>query len=267
MNKIAISFLACAAITFTGCGKKGIDTTSDESTKASIAAATKSMTPEQKREFDEAVVVIAMDGVNLFSGAGVEGAKDKMKDSLSGKSPDQVIAEAKAIKARRAADLASTIQKQIDEIKAAEAASIDAAEKMKSFVAIDPKFAYVKQRFGGDDPTATMTVRNGFNKAVSSVTFRAVLSSPGRSIPWVDDTFSYEFAGGLEPGEQKDLELDMNGYSDWGKPPKDRKDYVLTLEVVKLTGPNDAVLLEATFGKHQKEQLAELQKLLEQTQK
>ncbi len=62
--------------------------------------------------------------------------------------------------------------------------------------------------------------------------------TPGRTLPWVDEAFNYEFPGGLEPGEERHLSLEPNAFSDWGNSDlSDRNDLVLTIVI---TGLEDA---------------------------
>ena len=75
-----------------------------------------------------------------------------------------------------------------------------------------------------------------------------MLETPGRSIPWVDDSINYRFSGGLEPGETQELELASNMFSEWSKKGlKDRKDLMLTLEVVNLVGPDGQEIVDSSM--------------------
>ncbi|MHB9145716.1 MAG: hypothetical protein ACYC5Y_10335 [Symbiobacteriia bacterium] len=54
------------------------------------------------------------------------------------------------------------------------------------FVVQRAKFYYDKSGFL-TEPVIDMTVQNGTAKAVSRAYFHGVVTSPGRSVPWVED--------------------------------------------------------------------------------
>jgi hypothetical protein len=65
-----------------------------------------------------------------------------------------------------------------------------------------------------EQPTVEFSVRNGTKVPVSRVYVRAVLISPGRSIPWAKQDFVQTFKGGLEPREKQQLTFEPRG-GDW----------------------------------------------------
>ena len=63
-------------------------------------------------------------------------------------------------------------------------------------------------------------------------------------IPWVSDGFSYQFKGGLEPGETQHLRLAPNMFGDWSnKDLKGKAKLVLTLSPTNFTGPDGKKLV------------------------
>jgi hypothetical protein len=88
--------------------------------------------------------------------------------------------------------------------------------------------------------------------------FVATLASPGRSVPWLKDDFSYEISGGLEPGESAEWHLAPNMFSDWGKVDAPA-DAVLTVQTVKLEGANGEIL-DGSFSDEDQKRLDALKK-------
>ena len=80
-----------------------------------------------------------------------------------------------------------------------------------------------------------LTVRNGTVYAISRAVFVGTLVSPGRSIPWNKESFSYQIRGGLEPGEEVTWQLKMGMFSDWDRLDAPG-DAILTVEVKSLEG-------------------------------
>jgi tetratricopeptide (TPR) repeat protein len=92
-----------------GCGKPTIDTSSDENMKESIEKVKTSLPDEQKDDFEEALQIVAFSGIDLSdffatSQADTGATERKMKESLNGKTGEQVIKLAASIKAKREAE-------------------------------------------------------------------------------------------------------------------------------------------------------------------
>ena len=87
-----------------------------------------------------------------------------------------------------------------------------------------------------------------------------MFASPGRSVPWLDDTFNYEIPGGVEPGEKTTWQLAPNMFSDWGKV-EIRPEAKFTVTVIRLDGPDEKELFgEAHFDQNDEQRLLELEK-------
>lgn len=80
------------------------------------------------------------------------------------------------------------------------------------------------------------------------------LASPGRSVPWLKEKFSYKISGGLEPGEAVNWNLAPNMFSDWGKV-EGAPDMVLTVEVLSLDGADGNTLYSLTYSDHDQKRL------------
>lgn len=84
----------------------------------------------------------------------------------------------------------------------------------------------------GQQGVIEIHAKNVLDEAVSEVAFRAVVSTPGRTVPWLTDSFTYEIDGGLEPGEEVTWELMPPMLGDWDELPEDRN-LVLTMKTTR----------------------------------
>lgn len=108
----------------------------------------------------------------------------------------------------------------------------------------NPKVKIYKGKYVWDNKTIiAFDIENGTNEPISNVGFHAVLVSEGRQIPWLEDDFSYDFAGGLNPKEKQHLNLRPNIFSEWEEL-ENRKDYKLILEVIRVKGAGGSILWE-----------------------
>ena len=131
---------------------------------------------------------------------------------------------------------------------------------LKSFRVLSANFTKEDNSIGMTEPLIELTVQNDTDHSVKRAYFRGVLASPGRAIPWIDDTFNYEIAGGVEPGEKTTWRLTPNMFGDWGKV-EIRPDSMFNVTVIRLDGPDSEELFgDARFGEHDEKRLAELER-------
>lgn len=277
---IAVGFL------IVGCGDKTIDTSSEESMKKSIADAKEGLTVEKKEEFEKAIGIITFSGVtNIMDLADTDRLVRNAKDKLHGKTVSQIIEESKKITAerekRREKEAVERKERQreqaiaeIDELGAKimelEQKQQNAEknkEKLKKFVIVRSRFYYQERKYGNDQPIIELTVKNETGHSVSRAYFKGVLSSTGRSVPWVTENFNYEISGGIESNEQLEWNLAPNMFSAWGKAPKDRDDMVLTVTVTKLDGADGKPLYDTEFSEWDERELERKQKRLLELEK
>jgi hypothetical protein len=95
-----------------------------------------------------------------------------------------------------------------------------------------PRFSYDTNGFL-QKPTISFVIANKGRIPIKRIFVHGKVQTLGRAIPWVEADFNYEFPGGLEPGEKKDLSLAPNMFSDWAKVPKEAANSaVLSLTVI-----------------------------------
>ena len=233
------------------CSQPGIDTSSDEQMKTSIIAVRGSLPNDQRARFDTALQVLAFSQVDLaavFSQPAAVTAgslETTVKELLNGRTGAQVIAAADSIMRLREAKEREQALQEIHELEARKDSADRDRRELQKFVVIRSRFYKRPSEFGLPDPTIEMTVRNGTSHAISRAYFVGTLASPGRSVPWVKDNFNYQIRGGLEPSEQASWRLSPKMFSDWGSV-KSPNDAVLTVEVVRLDGPEGQKLYSST---------------------
>lgn len=254
---LSISLLLAA------CTKPSIDTSSDEAMKASVAKVRESLPESKRAEFDQALQVLAfnqLDFASLFKDGmtGTSTTLDNVKSTLNGRTGEQVIDEAGKIVAERRTKEREQALAEIEELQTKKASSEVAKAQLTKFEVTRSKF-YKRQRdFLGNQPVIELTVRNGTSSAVSRAYFLGTLASPGRSVPWIKDTFNYEISGGLEPGEEARWTLAPNMFSDWGKV-NAPADAVFTAEVERLDGADSKALYSTQdFTEEDEERLTKL---------
>ena len=233
------------------CAEPRIDTSTDDRMKVSIAEARASLPENRRAQFDTALQVLAFSGLsfgNLLAEGVAPGAGDlesKLKGQLNGRTASQVIAAADSVRRERARQEREQALKEIAELEARQERADSGRTELVKFVVLRSRFYQRRNVLDMAEPIIELTVRNGTNHAISRAYFVGTLSSPGRSVPWLRESFNHSIRGGIEPGEQATLTLAPNMFSDWAKvkPPRDA---ILTVDVVRLDGPSGETLFSTT---------------------
>lgn len=174
-----------------------------------------------------------LDGQNLLAfGEMSEEERDDLyneaRQSLHGLSAEEVMA--------RVQDEASADPSVVADVDAS------VAQEMLSRFEIESARYFVREEsYMPGTPVIELRVTNNTGEPVSRGYFRGILQTPGRSVPWVDDTFSYSIAGGIEPGETLEWRLAPNQFGPWGNSAIP-DDAVLNVEVIRLDGPDGEAL-------------------------
>lgn len=261
---LQLSVALLAAVMLTGCSKPRIDTSSDEAMGASVTRVRDSLPEEKRKEFDDAYIAVAMQGLTLESmmtGTVTPGSvTGAAKARLNGKTADEIIAEAAKLKADAEAKARTEAEAEMAKLEKAKVALEAAKVEMAKFQVIDARFRQTKNFIDMLEPMITLTVKNNTPHAVSRAFFVGTLSSPGRAVPWLREEFNYSIRGGLEPGEQATWNLSPNQFSEWGTV-RPGKDAGLRVEVVGLEGADGKRLFtDAEFDEEDAARLASLRK-------
>jgi hypothetical protein len=257
--------LAAVVLALVACSSPKIDTSTDEAMQASVKKVREALPEADREKFDQAMRTVALEQVDfgtLFSGttdAAQNAAKD-MKAALDGKTGPEVIAMAAKIEEAERQKRREAAMKEIGElVKERDAAAKSRAELAK-FEVLRARFSKPKNYFGMPEPQILLRVKNGTAQPISRAYFHGKLTSPGRSVPWVEDDFNYTISGGLEPGEEAEWTLAPNMFSDWGSADAPA-DAGLEVTVVRLDGPAQQPLFSTReFTPEDAERLAALQR-------
>lgn len=110
------------------------------------------------------------------------------------------------------------------------------------------KFAYRKfalQKYGGLEwPIISFTVSNKGRVTIKRIFMRALLKTPGRSVPFADENFDFSIPGGIAPGEFKHVDLDADSVGDWSAVTKEaarKASFILMVMAVEDAGGNKLV--------------------------
>lgn len=255
---IVLTLVLCSL----SCSEPTVDATSDETAKASMERIRASLSEEEEKKFQEALPVVLFEDLesigDLVSAAqDAESFKAEALKKLHGKTAEEVIGEADRILAeRREKERQQALQeiKELDEKKQnAEAAKAELAK----FEVLKSRFYKRARSFGTAQPLIELQVRNGTEHAISRAYFIGTLATPGRAVPWLKEDFNYPISGGVEPGETAEWSLAPNMFSKWGTV-EQRDDMVLTVEVLKLDGPDGETLYDANFSEEDEKRLQAL---------
>lgn len=147
------------------------------------------------------------------------------------------------------------IRRKIDEVEQ----KIASLENTRHVIVDSASFHWEKDFI--EQPVVELAVTNESPHAVKRILFHAILKTPARTLPWVEDDFSYEPAGGLEPGESGRWQLAPNMFGEWRKAPKNRDDMVLSVIVERYetaSGEEITVTDNPDKVRELRQQLAEL---------
>lgn len=268
MSRFCLILLASLSTLMVGCSDPTIDASTDESLKQSAERVRDSLEGENQKEFEEALQTILMSQATqaLVASAFGAAAGDPMaqgRRTVDGKTAEQIIADARAMKARQAErerEQALQEAKEIDEELEGLREKLDKIKSDESdpLPVLKSRFYWSESDFLSE-PVIEITVRNNTKTAISRAYFDAVVSSPGRSVPWVADSFNHSISGGLEPGEETTWSLAPNRYSEWGRVPQDRNDLIMTAVAVEADGPDGETLFERLDPTELEEKITELE--------
>ncbi|MGP9497376.1 MULTISPECIES: DUF6694 family lipoprotein [unclassified Halomonas] len=220
------SLLRLSAITLSlcvlaGCSDPKIDTSSMPAAVVSIENVREAMPAYKRDEFDKALAIMAMPNFGsmaLLSPKRMNAAEiaESANVRMHGLTGDQVIKRADDILRERRARERQQALSTLARLTEKQARAAKDREQRERF-SIDNARYYISQSpYGTPEPALDIEVTNHTEQAVSQVFFRGVLTSADRSAPWVDETFYYVIAGGLEAGETAMWRLAPNRLSAWG---------------------------------------------------
>ena len=238
-----------ALVALSACGHK-IDASSPDAYAKSVAKMTTDLSPADKAEFQAAMVAIAFNTADPATGIWAQADPTSPvflagKDKIAGKGVKEIIQLGYQTRI-------GLLDKQI----AADVAAMQRAKEERAKYAavfdnihIDgARYKASRDILGNDEPEIQFHVTNGSKLPIKQIFLHGVLSSPGRSVPWISFDINYDLPGGLEPGESKALDLAPNMFGDW-KPDDSfshRSDLKLSVTLVNVAGANGEKLLHGS---------------------
>jgi|SRR6185437_16241691 hypothetical protein len=212
MKRLSLTILFCFLLS--GCIFDPVfDTSSWDAFQQSANAIRAKLGNDDLRRLDIALKYLLAESTQGFVVAGPQFST--YGAGSNGVNPYFVLARlAPKINGKTAADVISDLATRLDaEIAATESRNFgNALETVQVF---SPTY-YWKQSGYATQPIIEFSVRNDGNVPISRVYFKAVLTSPGRPVPWARQIFVQNFKGGLEPREKQLLTFPVSG--DWRDP-------------------------------------------------
>lgn len=209
-----------------------IDASTEDSFNSSVEEIRNTLSDEEREKFDSATAAYLISSM-------MEGRSILEIGNLSDEQLDVVVAEARSgLDGKSAEDVIGAADSQdaenVTPSQASEEESTASNDLLEKFVIESANFFFRDSGYS-KSPVIELKVTNNTGEAVSQAYFHGVLISPNRSVPWVDESFNYSIAGGIEPGETLEWRLAPNQFGAWGNT-SIPDDAVLNIEVTRLNG-------------------------------
>lgn len=219
-----LSAITLSLLMIAGCSDPKIDTSSMPASVVSVEKVRNSLPTYKRDDFDQGLIIIAtasaFDGIDILNPHRMNAAEiaESANLQMHGLTGDQVIQRADQIlRERRAREREQAIGtlKRLEEKQA----KAESDQQQLARFSIDSARYYMDESpYGATEPVIDLEVTNGTDQTISELLLRGVVTSPGRSIPWVDEEFYYVVSGGIEPGETLTWSLAPNRFGPWGEP-------------------------------------------------
>lgn len=244
-----LSAISLSVFMIAGCSDPTIDTSSMPAAVVSVEKVRESLPVYKRDEFDQGLVIIAtstFSGVDILNPHRMNAAEiaELANAKMHGLTGDQVIGRADEILRERRAREREQAIRTLNRLEEKHADAVHDQQQLAGFTIDEAQFYIGDSPFGTPEPVIDLVVTNGTDQAVSELFLRGVVTSSDRTVPWVDDSFYYVVAGGIEPGETKEWSLAPNRFGPWGNAliPRDAE---LTLTLEGLRGANNEALWDA----------------------
>ena len=135
------------------------------------------------------------------------------------------------------AQVRSELAKAKEQVDAETRVQAEQQAMLDSIVLKNPGFE-IRSGSYKDEPIISFLLENKGSVALKTIYLEGTLQTPGRSVPWVKDSFNHEIRGGVEPGETRNFQLAPNMFSEWGKVSREVVDGAkLTLKLTAFENP------------------------------
>ncbi|WP_028314701.1 hypothetical protein [Desulfatibacillum aliphaticivorans] len=263
MRKISIAALIIGFFFFAACSP-GMDTpikaSSEEELENSIKSLSKNITQDEKKTLMEAMFFLAIKDEDIFSlltPTDPDSYNKKMYGLWDGKTPNEIIKEANKERLDRKTKELDNIRGEIHELKLKKVMHDANKQELDSIIISNARF-YHREGMLFNQPIIEFDIENLSSMSLARIFCHGVVSTPGRSVPWISEDFNHPISGGIEPGEKLHLTLAPNMFSEWGdKDAENRTDTILTVELVNIEGP-DGEKVVPPFSNYDQKRLASL---------
>ncbi|MBG53095.1 MAG: hypothetical protein CML99_11870 [Rhodobiaceae bacterium] len=251
--KTRVSSIVAIGLLLAACfqSEPKLDASSEERFQESVRAVSESLSPESRESFTKSLLGIALNPTGdekpaLAQLVELANATDSSPNVIfqrvgpivDGKTGLQVIALADQRQLETYQRQLVALQEEIEDLQHdlddARAREAEAERILGAIELSGARYYWSNDRYRRS-PAFDFKIENNGSFAIKRMFAHGVVETPGRSIPWIDEDFNYEFTGGLEPGESKTLTLAPNTYGPWGKPDlRDRTDLVMSITILDL---------------------------------
>lgn len=236
------------AMFLAGCdfgGPPTLDTSSEEAYRKSLGEMAAELNEEEKKRLTKTLMLLAFDGESRSLLAMAALSADpaalvlKIGERANGLTAEELFTLGERIAAerqrKRVAELEAEIR-SLEEYFQGQQNQKRVVKMQLGYVEVTSPRYYWREVWTGDEPVIEFQVKNASGQAIRKIRFKGVVTSAGRSVPWVDETFAFDFKGGLESLETQHLKLTPTlGIGDWNNADlKDRGELELAVEPIEV---------------------------------
>lgn len=214
---------ALAVMMLAGCNEPEIDTTTEETMKSSIQEVRNSLDDADKPRFDKAIEVVALSNISIPELLQAKEKEDdqfiqnKFKETLNGKSGEEVIKLATEIENKKQAEQRVAAQSELKALEEKQAHRELATEKLRTFEFKSSRIEYGKEVNGDAPATLIITMINPEKTSISGVHYAIERYIDGKAYPETVKTFYYEFPEAIAAGQKGEVVLSLGNKSAWAK--------------------------------------------------
>ncbi|MGO2581767.1 MAG: DUF6694 family lipoprotein, partial [Halomonas sp.] len=204
----------------------------------------------KRNDFDKALIIIAtatFDGIDILNPQRMNAAEiaELANAQMHGLTGDEVIKRADEILRERRSREREQAIRTLSRLQEKQAKAASDKEQLARFSIDEARFYISESPYGAPEPVIELKMTNDTGQALSQLFLRGVVMSPGRETPWVDETFYYIIAGGIEAGETQSLSLAPNRFGPWGNV-EIPESATLTISVEGVRGQDDQALWDSS---------------------
>ncbi|VEP15189.1 conserved hypothetical protein [Hyella patelloides LEGE 07179] len=239
--------------------------------KSSIEKVRQSLPEDKRGEFERALQIIMFSQMKDIYTSKMPlpiYPEQQIIEIVDGKTGLEIIASAEDVKRKLLEEQKKHIRQEIKELEAKKASAENDKLQLAKFKVVRARFYKQKRPYRDreEELIIELTMKNGTTQPVSGGYFVGTLSQPDRSVPWLQESFSYSIPGGLEPEEEVNLRLAPRYLSERSiaEVPQDA---VFAVEAKQLNGANKEPLFSACkFTQKDETKLKELKESLRHEQ-